>query len=204
MFAFQRLQRSRQAFSTMRAAHRIASSLGTALTGDDRNFKGLGLRDAHDQRGQRFMLTHPLGRRSRPLFAALASLAVGVLAWSAVVEAAASQPPALYTDAQASQGASLYASKCAICHGAQLEGGAGPPLTGPNITTLGEKTHLSVGDMFTYITSNMPLNAPGSLSKDEYVKIMAYILKDNGYPAGSKPLTYSSATGVKVMVRSYK
>jgi mono/diheme cytochrome c family protein len=138
------------------------------------------------------------------LFAALASLTVGVLAWAAAVEAAGAHPPALYTNAQASQGASLYASTCATCHGAQLEGGVGPPLKGPNITTLGEKTHLSVGDMFSYITSNMPLNAPGSLSKDEYVKIMAYILKNNGYPAGSKPLTYSSATGAKVIVRSYK
>lgn len=91
-----------------------------------------------------------------------------------------------------------------MCHGAQLEGGAGPPLKGPNLTTLGEKTHLSVGDMFTYIATAMPFNAPGSLSKDEYVKIMAYILKQNGYPAGSKALTYSSAGNVKVLVHSYK
>jgi mono/diheme cytochrome c family protein len=91
-----------------------------------------------------------------------------------------------------------------MCHGAQLEGGAGPPLTGPNLTTLGTKTHLSVGDMFTYIATNMPMNAPASLSKDEYVKILAYILKQNGYPAGSKPLTYQTASSAKVLVRSYK
>jgi len=91
-----------------------------------------------------------------------------------------------------------------MCHGVQLEGGAGPPLSGPNMTTLGQKTHLSVGDMFTYITTNMPMNAPASLSHDQYVVILAYILKQNGYPAGSKPLTYASATNAKAPVRSYK
>jgi mono/diheme cytochrome c family protein len=143
-------------------------------------------------------------RSPRPFLGALAAVALGVISWSAAVEAAGAKPPALYSNAQAAQGASSYASKCAMCHGASLEGGAGPPLSGPNMTTLGEKTHLSVGDMFTYITTNMPMNAPASLSKDEYVKILAYILKQNGYPAGSKPLTYASATSAKVPVRSYK
>jgi polar amino acid transport system substrate-binding protein len=135
---------------------------------------------------------------------ALATLALGVLSLSAAVQAAGSPPAGLYASSQASQGSSLYASKCAMCHGASLEGGAGPPLSGENITTLGEKTHLSVGDMFTYITTNMPMNAPASLSHDDYVKIMAYILKQNGYPAGSKPMTFASATSAKVPVRSYK
>ncbi|HYZ15571.1 MAG TPA: cytochrome c [Candidatus Acidoferrum sp.] len=147
-------------------------------------------------------------RSPRPLFSALATLVVGLIAWSAAAMAAApsagSKPPALYSNAQAAQGATLYASKCAMCHGTQLEGGAGPPLSGQNMTTLGEKTHLTVGDMYNYIVSNMPMNAPGSLTKDEYVKITAYILKQNGYPAGSKPLTDPSASSAKALVRSYK
>jgi polar amino acid transport system substrate-binding protein len=132
-------------------------------------------------------------------------MAVGVLSVSAAIGATGGgSPPPLFTSVQAQQGSSLYASKCSLCHGAQLEGGAGPPLSGENITTLGEKTHLTVGDMFTYITTNMPMNAPASLSKDQYIKIMAYILKQNGYPAGSKPMTYQSVTNAKIPVRSYK
>jgi polar amino acid transport system substrate-binding protein len=145
-----------------------------------------------------------LCRNPRLLGTTLATLTVAVLAWSAVAIPADANAPALYTSAQAAQGAPLYASKCAMCHGADLEGGAGPPLSGANMTTLGEKTHLNVGDMFTYITTNMPMNAPASLSKDQYVKIMAYILKQNGYPAGGKPLIYTSAETSKTMVRSYK
>ena len=35
-----------------------------------------------------------------------------------------------YTTAQAAQGQKLYAADCASCHGAKLEGGGGPALTG--------------------------------------------------------------------------
>ena len=38
--------------------------------------------------------------------------------------------PAIYTDAQASAGAAVYAQSCAACHGSQLEGVAAPALKG--------------------------------------------------------------------------
>jgi mono/diheme cytochrome c family protein len=117
---------------------------------------------------------------------------------------AASAPPALYTAPQAAAGATVYAGKCALCHGAQLEGGAGPPLSGPNMTTLGQKTHLSVGDLFGYITTNMPMNDPASLSHAQYVVVLAYILKQNGYPAGPRPLTYAGASSSGVRIASYR
>ncbi len=137
--------------------------------------------------------------------ALLGGLALGAFALGALAPGAAGTgAPALYAGAQAAGGSAVYAAKCALCHGAQLEGGAGPPLAGPNMTTLGTKTHLTVGDMFGYITSNMPMNAPASLSHDQYVAVLAYILKQNGYPAGAKKLTYAGASTSKAMVRSYK
>ena len=146
--------------------------------------------------------------RGALLGAAGALALAGTLALAALAPLAAggagAKAPALYAGAQAASGAALYASKCSLCHGAQLEGGAGPPLSGPNMTTLGTKTHLTVGDMFGYITTNMPMNAPASLSHDQYVAVLAYILKQNGYPAGAKKLTYAGANASKAMVRSYK
>ncbi len=138
----------------------------------------------------------------RPVRAALAAVAFAVCAVAA--EGAGPPPPALYTAAQAKAGDSVYGAKCALCHGAQLEGGAGPPLSGPNMTTLGVKTHLTVGDLFGYVTSNMPMNAPASLTHDQYVVVLAFILKRNGFPSGAKPLTYATAMSSTVMVRSYK
>jgi polar amino acid transport system substrate-binding protein len=132
--------------------------------------------------------------------AAIAGLAL--LAGPAFSKTAA--PPALYTSAQASAGAKLYAAQCAQCHGANLEGGVGPALTGPNLVRLANKTKLTVGDFFQFMSLQMPLNAPGSLPKDQYVQILAYILKYNGYPAGSKPLTYAAASNSKTIITTYR
>ena len=77
-------------------------------------------------------------------------------------------------------------------------------ILGPNMTTLGQKTHLSVGDLFGYITTNMPMNDPASLSHAQYVVVLAYILKQNGYPAGPRPLTYAGASSSGVRIASYR
>ena len=118
--------------------------------------------------------------------------------------AAGAGAPMLYANAQASSGARQYAANCAQCHGANLEGGAGPPLAGANMKTLGTKTHLTVGDMFQFMTSQMPMNAPASLNHAQYLQILAYILKQNGYPAGPKPLAYGTAMNSKVTMTSHK
>ncbi|GAC1303292.1 MAG: hypothetical protein NVS2B3_09420 [Vulcanimicrobiaceae bacterium] len=139
---------------------------------------------------------------------ALLAASVGAFAKTTHVAAAgaagASSHAAMYSASQASAGSKAYGANCASCHGAQLEGGVGPALSGPTLNTLAKNTKLSVGDMFTFISQQMPLNAPASLSKAQYAQIMAYILKYNGYPAGAKELTYDSATNSKVVIHSAK
>lgn len=103
--------------------------------------------------------------------------------------ATAAPSPALYTTAQAVQGKTLFQAQCAVCHGAHLEGLVGPPLKGPALTG----QHRSVGSLFGFLSRNMPLSAPGSLTARQYVAIMAYLLRENGHPAGDRPLTYDMA-----------
>lgn len=102
-----------------------------------------------------------------------------------------------FTSSQATAGHKQFTQSCAQCHGERLEGGAGPALTGPNFETLSKKVGARVGDVFTYMSTNMPLNEPASLSHDQYVKIMAYILSKNGYKPGKTPLTYAKAENSK-------
>jgi mono/diheme cytochrome c family protein len=140
----------------------------------------------------------PLGNRITTALALAALLCMSVGAFGL---GAGSPKPALYTDAQALAGTKLYAANCAACHGEHLEGGAGPALSGATLGTLAKNTKLTVGDMFTFMAQEMPLNEPASLKHHEYVEIMAFILKTNGYPAGSKALAYAGAMNSNVRIK---
>ncbi len=107
-----------------------------------------------------------------------------------------------YTSAQAASGEKQWAQSCASCHGENMEGGAGPALAGPNARTLTTKLHATVSDIFGYMTTNMPLNAPASLTHDQYVNIMAYVMKLNGYAPSSVPLTFDGADSSKAPLRA--
>lgn len=98
-----------------------------------------------------------------------------------------------FTASQVQRGGAQFNQSCAACHGAHLEGGAGPALSGPNFKTLSSKVHANVSDVFTYMSLNMPLNAPASLTHDQYINIMAFILSKNGYKPGKTPLTWAKA-----------
>jgi mono/diheme cytochrome c family protein len=102
-----------------------------------------------------------------------------------------------FTQEQQHAGAAAFEKTCAPCHGMQLEGGAGPPLTGQNFKILSTKVGATISDIFTYMSMNMPLNNPASLSHTQYVDIMAFILSKNGYQAGGAPLTFAAASASK-------
>lgn len=105
--------------------------------------------------------------------------------------AMAGTPPALYTAAQASAGAGVYTQQCAMCHGADLNGQAGPPLIGQGFASAGSDS--TIGSVFSIIAQQMPATSPGSLTHEQDEEAMAYILKENGYPAGSTALVYKDS-----------
>jgi len=94
----------------------------------------------------------------------------------------------VFTDAQARRGEAAFQSNCAACHGKTLQATNpdAPNLTGPSFSTSWQGK--PVADLFTLMRTSMPLGAGGSLSDPEYLDIVAYILKFNGYPAGDREL----------------
>lgn len=97
----------------------------------------------------------------------------------------------VYTEAQAAEGAALYQGACAMCHGESLSGTYEiPPLTG---RFLRNWSNGSVGTLFDYVSRAMPQMAPGSLSPEDNARIVAYLLKQNGMPAGARPLSSDQA-----------
>lgn len=112
------------------------------------------------------------------------------------VAAAQSAKPALYTDAQAQAGAAVYSQACAACHGQQLEGVAAPALKGSAFGEMANAQSLTADALLDVIANTMPQSDPGSLKPDDYNAVTAYILQQNGYPAGSTALT-KGAAGLK-------
>lgn len=96
-----------------------------------------------------------------------------------------------YTPSQVATGAVVYAKYCLSCHGAHLQGVSGPALTGSAFA----HANLNVAQMYGIVTQQMPLTAPGSLSKSNYAAVMAYILSyDCVKPAGGGMPFPTSAT----------
>ena len=101
----------------------------------------------------------------------------------------AAQPPAqsagLYTAAQASRGEEVYAMVCSQCHMQAQH-------SGPAFATTWSGRR--VFDLYDLIANSMPMNDPGSLSNQEYIDVVAYILKLNAVPAGSTALRADEAS----------
>lgn len=103
----------------------------------------------------------------------------------------------LYTAAQAAAGKKMYVKSCSACHGVDLGGVTGPPLKGSVAPYHGTQ---SVAEVYDYITSQMPLNAAGSLPSKTYVSIMAYLLQQNGHAPGKAPLTAKNAQSLMTLI----
>jgi S-disulfanyl-L-cysteine oxidoreductase SoxD len=109
---------------------------------------------------------------------ALAAWGAGMPA-SAQQEAAASTQDGVYTPDQAARGKQTYQQACVGCHvldwyrGDVVRVWDGEPLFG----------------LFEIIRTRMPEDNPGSLTRRQYVDMLAYILELNGMPAGEQELS---------------
>lgn len=119
--------------------------------------------------------------------------AVALLAAAPLVAGAQTAKPALYTAEQATAGATVYSQSCAACHGAQMEGVAAPALKGSAFGELASAQSLTAQTLLDVIANTMPQSDPGSLKPEDNAAVTAYILQQNGYPAGTKPLATGAA-----------
>lgn len=93
----------------------------------------------------------------------------------------------VYTAAQAAHGDTLYQKNCVTCHGATLTGGdKGSPLVGKDFA--GDFDGSTVGDLFDQVENGMPPDNPNSIPRSDVVDIVAYLLQQNQFPAGSRVL----------------
>jgi mono/diheme cytochrome c family protein len=100
----------------------------------------------------------------------------------------------VYTDAQAERGHTLYMQSCSRCHGADLSGTFEiPPLVGRFMPYWSGST---LDALFDYVSTAMPLDHPGALGPAANADIVAFILKSNDIPPGSKELSAASVKAI--------
>ena len=128
---------------------------------------------------------------TRYVVAALMLGTVGVARAQAAPSAPATTRSGVYSAAQAERGRIAYAGLCRSCHSPASHSGA-------TFDKLWKGRTL--GDLFGYVSTQMPKNDPGSLNPDVYVDVMAYVLKMNALPAGKAELPADSAALASIRI----
>jgi mono/diheme cytochrome c family protein len=147
-------------------------------------------------------------RRSR--FAGRASTFVSLAGLAAVllftiglrtVPAAGQDPPpptakdGVYTKAQAEAGKALFDKTCSTCHAFKPweKSDQHPDLAGEAF--LERWNGKSIKELTTLIFSTMPNDGSMFLDEKQSLDLTAYILMQNGFPAGEQPLAADEAAG---------
>lgn len=92
-------------------------------------------------------------------------------------------------------GKDVFSSNCARCHGDKGQGAAGPTLIG------GGNALSKYGDaqgLFSFISKNMPKSSPGSLSTDQYLRVLAFVLVQNNLVKADAPLDSTKLAAIAV------
>jgi cytochrome c5 len=101
----------------------------------------------------------------------------------------AAPPPSVmaaiaFTEVQANRGRDTFRAVCTECHYSSEFADAQFKF---------KWSQRSVGSLFQLIQTSMPETAPGSLSSEEAVQLVAYVLRMNGFEAGPNELPIDSA-----------
>jgi len=129
------------------------------------------------------------------------ALALGPV--SKAAENATSVWQGVYTKAQAARGQATYFAACASCHGVVLQGDSDiPELTGNSfLKRWGDQ---SVGTLFAFTMSQMPVGRPGSLGAQGYADVIAHILATNGFPDGQRELPATGSVLESIIIEKKK
>ncbi|MEN8375351.1 MAG: c-type cytochrome [Gemmatimonadota bacterium] len=111
----------------------------------------------------------------------------------------------VFTEAQAQRGQTVYPGPCGWCHGRRLNGApddpdmrSTPPLARAKF--LRDWGQRSLATLFEYMRARMPENNPGSLTDQEYVDVIAYMLSVSGAPAGDEELRPDPQSLARVVI----
>ncbi len=104
-------------------------------------------------------------------------------------------PAAVTAGSLADAGKGVFANKCASCHGANGQGGAGPA----NIGSSNQLAKYATGKgLYDKVSTTMPKSAPGSLKAEEYLQVTALLLVQNNFVKAADPLDATKLAAVPI------
>jgi mono/diheme cytochrome c family protein len=97
----------------------------------------------------------------------------------------------VYTEQQAGRGEMIYRNTCVACHDASDHTGA---------TFKQNWNARTAFDLFETIRTTMPNDDPGTLLREDYANIVAYLFKANRMPSGTRPLPSDSTALAQIVI----
>ncbi|MEK9648405.1 MAG: c-type cytochrome, partial [Gammaproteobacteria bacterium] len=123
-----------------------------------------------------------------------------LLFFCATAAAQTSTREGVYTEQQAVAGGALYLRSCVECHGITLAGGeAGPALVGGAFWQQWQDQSLAA--FYQITASTMPVNNPNGFTPEQYADLVAFMLQQNGLPAGEENLPSSAPNLVAISMQ---
>lgn len=101
----------------------------------------------------------------------------------------------VYTAAQADTGAVLFEQICLECHLPDWE---------KKVGFYAKWQGKPLSELATYLRLEMPQTDPGSLTRDEYTAVTAYLLRLTGNPSGDTPLNADPDSLTEIRIDTLK
>lgn len=95
----------------------------------------------------------------------------------------------------ADTGKTVFASRCAGCHGAAGGGGGAPAIIGAG-AFLGK--YNTAQGLVDFVSTAMPANAPGTLSRQDYLDLVSYLLVQNNYVSADTSIDESKLSNISI------
>ena len=95
----------------------------------------------------------------------------------------------------AAAGQTVFANNCVPCHGASGEGVTAPAIIGPEADLARYKTARGLLD---FVSGAMPQGSPGSLTGEEYLQVVVFLLVQNEFIDPDTPLDAGKLAGISL------
>jgi hypothetical protein len=129
-------------------------------------------------------------------------LKIGILLISTLAAVTAPQSrktvwSGVYTTTQAERGRGLYETHCFECHNGDLD----PKNTASRLIGarfMDKWREDSIGNLFHFVSTSMPRNAPATLTEEAYLDVVAFLLQLNALPTGNSDLTKDALESIQI------